>query len=137
MKIFVKSFSNKTFTLDVGNGEFIESVKAKIADIENIPADQQNLIFEGKQLVNGFTVEGFAAFLSIRRITLQTVGSGILRRFTSCSLFLAGSPAFDFSFFLSFLFFTYSFFFLLLSAGLFILFLLLFSSLLSFPFFFS
>ena len=50
MKIFVKTLTGKTITLDVDPEEHIEFVKLRIRKKEGIPLDQQRLIFGGMQL---------------------------------------------------------------------------------------
>jgi hypothetical protein len=64
MQVFVKTLTGKTLTLDVVPNESIESVKAKLEAREGIPADEMRLVFGGKQLDNGKTLEDY----NIRRI---------------------------------------------------------------------
>lgn len=57
--IFIKNLSGNTFSVDVDDKDNIGSIKNKIYEKEGIPTDQQRLIFNGKNLEDGLTLNDY------------------------------------------------------------------------------
>ena len=58
-QIFIKTLQGKTITLEVSDTDTIATLKGKIQDIEGITADQQRLVFNGKQLEDTNTIADY------------------------------------------------------------------------------
>ncbi len=58
-KLFAKTLTGKTITVDVESRDTIETVKQKIQEREGIPPDQQRLVFKAKTMEDDHTLDDY------------------------------------------------------------------------------
>jgi large subunit ribosomal protein L40e len=82
MQIFVKTLTGRTIVLDVSPQDDIESVKVQISVVEGILIKQQRLLFAGKQLEDGRTLQNYGIKKeSTLHIVLSLRGGCIVSRY--------------------------------------------------------
>ena len=59
-QLFVKTLTGKTITINCNPNDTIAHLKSLISEKEGVPADQQRLIFAGKQLADDQTINSYS-----------------------------------------------------------------------------
>ena len=76
--VYVKNLKGNTITIPINPNSNIEELKRKIQDREEIPADQQRLLYGGKQLEDARTFRDYSIKSeSTIHLTIRLRGCGI------------------------------------------------------------
>ena len=59
IQIFVKTLTGEKLTVSISQYSTVEELKINIEEIEGLPIDQQRLIFDGRQLEDGRTLDDY------------------------------------------------------------------------------
>lgn len=77
MLIYIKTLTGKTITLEVEPDEDIIDIKRKIRERENIPLDEQRLIYSGTQLDNNLALDDYGILCETTlHLVLRLRGNG-------------------------------------------------------------
>ncbi|XP_020791104.1 ubiquitin-like protein ISG15 [Boleophthalmus pectinirostris] len=74
VQVFLKNEKGLTSTYDIDPDETVQSFKSKVFSREKVPVDQQRLIYEGKEMMNGRLTDYGVEALGTIYLTLRLRG---------------------------------------------------------------